>query len=229
MLNLGGDEWGTFDGAVGTTNGARLGAVYTGGAGALIKLGEINDSCFTKPSSCDTGFTVSLWLRHRTTYFNQLTKQQTFVTIGDNENVVFKIFQFAEETEEHLAVEVSASSRYCLYIFPVPKFLWSLFAFVWNTTDLNVFRNGAKVDRFFDAFCEVKNEKITQKPVVTLTGGAMFDDLKIWNRTLEEKEINGMFSCLRGNMNYYICCMNIHLISLYFILKVDLVICVTPI
>ncbi|KAJ7389038.1 hypothetical protein OS493_034173 [Desmophyllum pertusum] len=196
MVNLNGDLWGTFYGAVGTTQGARLGAVYTGGDGAVITLGKVNDICFNEPSSCDSGFTVSLWFKHRTTYSNDVTVRQIFVTIGDKARFPFKLFQTGRRTDEHLAVKVSASSKQCFYIFPVPRSLWSLFVFVWNTTDLNIFRNGLKVERL-KGFCKDEKQKAIEQPVVTLNGDAMFDDLKIWNRTLEPNEINDMFTCLR--------------------------------
>nr|XP_058971065.1 uncharacterized protein LOC131797458 [Pocillopora verrucosa] len=201
MVNLGGDEWGTFEGAVSTTQGARLGAVHTGGEGAVITLGEINDKCFTEPSSCknSNNFSVTLWFRHRTTYLNHNnTVQQTFLSIGDNENIVFKIFRLAEQTEEHLAVEVAVSSRNCRYVFPVPKFLWSQFAFVWNTTDLNIYRDNVEVENFFVTDCFAITDFSPQRAVVILQGDATFDDLRIWSRTLEAKEIEEMFTCVRA-------------------------------
>lgn len=204
MVNLGGDEWGTFEGAVSTTQGARLGAVHTGGEGAVITLGEINDKCFTEPSSCknSNNFSVTLWFRHRTTYLNHNnTVQQTFLSIGDNENIVFKIFRLAEQTEEHLAVEVAVSSRNCCYVFPVPKFLWSQFAFVWNTTDLNIYRDNVEVENFFVTDCFAITDFSPQRAVVILQGDATFDDLRIWSRTLEAKEIEEMFTCVRGMLN----------------------------
>ena len=76
MINEGGDYWGTFNGTVGTQRGPRLRAVYTRGD-AVINLGEVRDACFTDPTSCVGGFTVSLWLRHWT-----VGVKQDFVLIG---------------------------------------------------------------------------------------------------------------------------------------------------
>lgn len=202
LVNLGGDLWGTFTGNVSTTHGARLGAVYTG-SGSVINLGEVMDSCFTHPLSCDSGFTVSLWLKHRTTYLSDVTVAQEFVTIG-NTNIfsfIFSLFQFGQRTEEHLAVRVAASSRRCVYIFSVPRSLMSHFSFVWNTTDLQIFRNGLKVNEFLNEgeLCAEETQINVQLPVVTLSGEAVFDDLKIWNRKLQPNEIDEMYSCVRGN------------------------------
>lgn len=204
MVNLRGDMWGTFVGAVGTTQGARLGAVYTSGDAAVIELGEVNGICFTEPMSCSSGFTVSLWLKRKTLYFNEVTQRQVILSIGDNINgrFTFKLFQKFGQTEEHLAVQILALSRKCVRIFSVPRNLWSQFVFVWNTTDVNVFRNGMKVDEYLDGgFCtnEPDEGALQLEPVVTLKGDAVFNDLQIWNRALTPNEISEMFTCIRGN------------------------------
>lgn len=194
--------WGKIIGDVGTTQGARLGAVYTRD-GAVIKLGEVNDICFTEPLFCISGFTVSLWLKHRTIYTDNLTVRQVFVAIGDygNGDYSFSVYQKSHRTEEHLAVRVSASSKRCVYIFPVPRSVWSLFAFVWNTTDLNIYRNGLMVKEFMLDSCTDESQRAFQHPAVILKGDAMFDDLQIWNRALTPNEIGEMFTCIRGNSN----------------------------
>ena len=110
MVNLRGDMWGTFAGAVGTTQGARLGAVYTSGDAAVIELGELNSICFTEPTFCSSGFTVSLWLKRKTLYFNKVTQKQVILTIDGR--VTFKLYQKFGRTEEHLAVRISVLSRY---------------------------------------------------------------------------------------------------------------------
>ena len=204
MVNLRGDMWGTFVGAVGTTKGARLGAVYTTGDAAVIELGEVNGICSTEPMSCSSGFTVSLWLKRKTFHFNEVTPRQTLLIIRDNINgrVTFRLYQKSGQTEEHLAVRILASSRKCDRIFSVPRNLWSQFVFVWNTTDVNVFRGGVKVEKFLDGgFCtnEPDEGAFQFEPVVTLTGDAEYDDLQIWNRALTPNEISGMFTCVRGN------------------------------
>lgn len=199
MVNLRGDMWGTFVGAVGTLRGPRLGAVYTSGDTAVIELGEVNGICFTEPMSCRSGFTVSLWLKHKTLYSNKVTEKQEILFIGDN----FKLLQKSGKTEEHLAVRVLASSRKCIRIFSVPRNMWSQFVFVWNAIDVNIFRNGVKVDKFLNGgFCTNQtDEKVFQsEPVVTLRGDAEFDDLQIWNRALAPSEISEMFTCIRGNI-----------------------------
>lgn len=204
MVNLRGDMWGTFVGAVGTTQGARLGAVYTSGDAVVIELGEVNGICFTEPMSCSSGFTVSLWLKRKTLYFNEVTQRQVILSIGDNINgrFTFKLFQKFGQTEEHLAVQILALSRKCVRIFSVPRNLWSQFVFVWNTTDVNVFRNGMKVDEYLDGgFCtnEPDEGALQLEPVVTLKGDAVFDDLQIWNRALTPNDISEMYTCIRGN------------------------------
>ncbi len=195
--------WGKIVGDVGTTQGARLGAVYTRGDGAVIKLCEVSDICFTEPLFCSSGFTVSLWLKHRTVYTDNHTIRQLFVGIGDygNGDYSFSVFQKNHRTEEHLAVKVSASSRTCTSIFPVPRSVWSLFTFVWNATDLNVYRNGLKVKEFLSKYCIDEIPRTFQHPTVILKGDAMFDDLQIWNRALTPNEIGEMFTCIRGNSN----------------------------
>lgn len=194
--------WGTFVGAVRTTQGARLGAVDTRGDAAVIKLGEVDGICFTEPMSCSSGFTVSLWLRRRTLYSNEVTERQVILSIGANGRLTFKLLQKAGQREEHLAVWVLASSRKCVRVFSVPRNLWSLFVFVWNTTDVNIFRNGVKVDEFLDVgYCVNETDEGTfqLEPVVTLKGDGEFDDLQIWNRALAPNEIGEMFTCIRGN------------------------------
>ena len=199
MINLRGDLWGTFIGTVGTTRGARLGAVYTRGRDAAINLAVVRDVCFTDPLSCVNGFTVSLWLKK-----TSISVAQEFVSIGDEskeEGATFSLFQQDGNLEEHLAVRVSASSRRCVYAFAVPRSLWSLYAFVWNTSQLLIFRNSRMVNEFLnrDGFCKEETQKPTKLPVVILKGDAVFDDLKIWNRTLQPKEMEEMYSCVRGN------------------------------
>ena len=201
MVNLGGGHWGTFNGTVDTVRGARLEAVNTG-SDAVINLGEVTDICFTDPLSCDSGFTVSLWLKHRTTYLSNATIKQEFITIGNSnsQEVTFNLFQQEGRTDEHLAVNVSASSRSCFYVFSVPRSLWSHYAFVWNTTHVNVFRNGQIVNKFLnkERFCAEETQDPIQLPLVNLKGAAVFDDLKIWNRTLQPNQIEEMYSCVRG-------------------------------
>ena len=189
--------WGTFVGDVGTTHGARLGAVYTGGDGAVIKLGEVNDICFTEPLSCHNGFTVSLWLK---IYASDFTSRQGFVSIGDSQydNDTFKIYQKVNKAEGHLAVKVSASSKKCVSVFPVPRSVWSLYTFVWNTTDLNVYRNGFKVDEFLRKDCTHEIQGAFRHPTVTLKDDAAFDELQIWNRSLSPNEIDELFTCIKG-------------------------------
>lgn len=200
MVNLRGDVWGTFVGDVGTTHGARLGAVYTGGDRAVVNLGEVNDICFTEPLSCNNGFTVSLWLRHRTIYSSDTTTRQGFIAIGDSQhdNYTFKVYQKVNRAEEHLAVSVSASSRTCTSTFPVPRSVWSLYAFVWNTSDLNVYRNGLKVDKFLRKYCTDEIQGASKHPTVTLKDYAVFDDFQIWNRVLSPNEIDELFTCTKG-------------------------------
>lgn len=199
MINLKGDLWGTFNGTVGTTRGARLGAVYTSGRDAVINLGEVRDVCFTDPLSCVSGFTVSLWLKQRT-----ISVAQEFVSIGDKnkeEEATFSLFQQDGRLEKHFAVRVSASSRRCVYAFSVPQSLWSHYAFVWNTTQLLIFRNSHMVNEFLNSngSCTKETQKPTKLPVVILKGDAVFDDLKIWNRTLQQNEVAEMYSCVKGN------------------------------
>ena len=206
MVNLRGDMWGTFVGAVGTTQGARLGAVYTSGDEAVVKLGDVNGICFTEPKSCSSGFTVSLWLKCKMLYFNEVSQGQVILTIGDRINgpVTFRLHHKFGETEEHLAVRILASSRRCVRIFSVPRNLWSQFVFVWNTIDVYIFRNGVKVEKYLDGgFCadEPGEGEFYLEPVVTLKGDALFDDLQIWNRLLTPSEISEMFTCVRGNTN----------------------------
>ena len=212
MVNLRGDMWGTFVGAVGTTQGARLGAVYTSGDSAVIELGEVNGICFNEPMSCSSGFTVSLWLKRKTLYFNQVTQRQVILSIAGNTTgrFTFRLVQKFGQTEEHLAVCVLASAKKCVRIFPVPRNLWSQFVFVWNTTDVNIFRNGVKVDRYLDGgYCKSETEKgaSQSEPVVTLKGDAEFDDLQIWNRALTPNEISEIFTCVRGNTTLRVHCM----------------------
>lgn len=204
MVNLRGDVWGTFVGAVGTLRGPRLGAVYTSGDAAVIELGEVNGICFTDPMSCRSGFTVSLWLKHKTLYSNKVTQRQVILSIEDrfNDLVTFKLLQKSGKTEEHLAVRVLASSRKCVRIFSVPRNMWSQFIFVWNATDVNIFKNGVKVDKYLDGgYCtnQTVEEVFQSEQVVTLRGDAEFDDLQIWNRALAPSEISEMFTCIRGN------------------------------
>ena len=199
MINLRGDLWGTFNGTVGTTRGARLGAVYTSGRDAVINLGEVRDVCFTDPLSCVSGFTVSLWLKQR-----PISVAQEFVSIGDKnkeEEATFSLFQQDGRMEKHLAVRVSASSRRCVYAFSVPQSLWSHYVFVWNTTQLLIFRNSHMVNEFLnkDELCTEETENSTKLPVVILKGDAVFDDFKIWNRTLQPNEVEEMYSCVKGN------------------------------
>ena len=192
--------WGTFTGAVGTTQGARLGAVYTSGDEAVIELGEVNSICFTEPASCSSGFTISLWLKRKTLYVDKVTQRQVILIIKGR--LTFKLYQKSGQTEEHLAVWISALSRKCVRIFSVPRNLWSQFVFVWNTTDVNVFRSGVKVVEFLDGgSCtnEPDEGAFQLAPVVSLKGDAEFDDLQIWNRPLTPNDIGEMFSCIRGN------------------------------
>lgn len=200
MVNLRGDMWGIFAGAVGTTQGARLGAVYTSGDAAVIELGEFNSICFTEPMSCSGGFTVSLWLKHKTLYSDEVTQRQEILII--NGRLTFKLYQKFGRSEEHLAVSISALSRKCVRIFSVPRNLWSQFVFVWDTTDVNVFRSGVKVVEFLEGgYCtnEPDEGAVQLEPVVSLRGDAEFDDLQIWNRALTPNEIGEMFTCIRGN------------------------------
>lgn len=200
MVNLRGDMWGTFAGAVGTTQGARLGAVYTSGDAAVIELGEVNSICFTEPTSCSSGFTVSLWLKPKTLYFDKVTQKQVILTIDGR--VTFKLYQKFGRTEEHLAVRISALSRICIRIFSVPRNLWSQFVFVWDTTDVNVYRSGEKLVEFLEGgYCsnETDGGAVQLEPVVSLKGDAEFDELQIWNRALTPSEIGEKFSCIRGN------------------------------
>lgn len=204
MVNLRGDMWGTFVGAVGTLRGPRLGAVFTSGGAASLKLGEVSGICFTDPMSCRSGFTVSLWLKRKTLYSNKVTQRQVILSIGDKFNglFTFKLLQKSGKMEEHLAVWVLASSRKCVRIFSVPRNMWSQFVFVWNATDVNIFRNGVKVDKYLNGgYCtnQTDEEVFQSEPVVTLRGDAEFDDLKIWNRALAPSEISEMFACIRGN------------------------------
>ena len=200
MVNLRGDMWGTFAGAVGTTQGVRLGAVYTSGDAAVIELGEVNSICFSEPTSCSSGFTVSLWLKRKTLYLDKVTQKQVILAI--NGRLTFKLYQKFGQTEEHLAVRISALSRKCVRIFSVPRNLWSQFVFVWNTTDVNVFRSGVKVIEFLDGgscTSEPDEGALQFEPDASLKGDAEFDDLQIWNRPLTPNEISEMFSCIRGN------------------------------
>lgn len=197
MINEGGDYWGTFNGTVVTQRGPRLTAVYTRGE-AVINLGEVRVACFTDPMSCVGGFTVSLWLRHWT-----VGVKQDFVLIGDENKreITFNVFQQDGITEEHLAVRVSASSRSCVYAFPVPQTIWSHYTFVWDKASLEIFRNGHKVVKFLnqEEFCthSVSQAPVTL-PVVILEGNAVFDDMKIWARTLQSNEVGEMYTCVRG-------------------------------
>ena len=200
MVNLRGDMWGTFAGTVGNTQGARLGAVYTIGDAAVIELSEFNSICFTEPMSCSSGFTISLWLKRKTVYLNEVTQKQVILTISGR--LTFKLYQEFGQTEEHLAVRISALSRKCVRIFSVPRNLWSQFVFVWNTNDVHIFRNGVKVDKYLEGgFCtsETDDGVFQPQPVVTLKGDAEFDDLQIWNRALTPNEISERFTCVRGN------------------------------
>lgn len=207
MINLKGDTWGTFEGTVNTVRGPRLGAVYAR-KDSVINLGEVRDICFTDPLSCDSGFTISLWLKHRTTYINDATVEQEFLRIGeqDNPEVTFSLFQQEGRTEEHLAIRVSASSRNCLYVFSVPRSLWSHFAFVWKTTHLQIFRNGLMLNEFLnkEGLCAEETQNPVQLPVLTLKGEALYDDLKIWDAMLHPNEIDEMYSCVRGKTTIHI-------------------------
>ena len=205
LVNLRRDMWGKFVGDVGTTHGPRLGAVYTHGDVAVIKLGEVDDVCFTEPMSCNNGFTVSLWLKQRRAHY--IKPEQLLVAIGDYKNgsYTLKVFIKSKRPEEHLGVRVSASSRKCVKIFLVPRSVWSLFTFVWNTTDVNVYRNGLKVNEFLVEYCvDEQSQGALQHPTITLKGDAMFDDLQIWSRALSANEIGEMFACVRGNISLYL-------------------------
>ena len=199
MLNLNGDHWGTFDGTVYTVHGARLGAVYAATDG-VINLGEITDTCFTDPLSCGSGFTVSLWLKHWTVYRNKLTVRQDFITLGNNIHRVFtfNLFQQEGRDDEHLAVRVLASSRNCTNVFPAPRSLWSHFVFVWRTTHLEIFRNGRKIRELTVNNCTEQTQHPSKRTDVSLKGEAVFDDLKVWDRKLGLREIEEMYSCVRG-------------------------------
>lgn len=72
MVNLGGDEWGIFEGVVSIMKGVWLGVVYIGGEGVVIILGEINDKCFIEFLFCknSNNFFVILWFRYRIIYLN---------------------------------------------------------------------------------------------------------------------------------------------------------------
>lgn len=201
MLNLNGDYWGTFDGTVYSVQGARLGAIYAATDG-VINLGEITDTCFTHPLSCDSGFTVSLWLKHWTNYRNKVTVRQDFITIGDIidrvDVFIFNLFQQEGRGDELLAVRVSASSRNCINVFPAPRSLWSHFVFVWRTTHLEIFRNGRRIRELTVNNCTEQLQLPSHHAAVTLKGEAFFDDLKIWSRILDPHEIDEMYSCVRG-------------------------------
>lgn len=208
MLNLNGDHWGTFDGTVHSVQGARLGAIYAATDG-VINLDEITDTCFTHPLSCDSGFTVSLWLKHWTNYRNKVTVRQDFITIGDIIDLVdvfiFNLFQQEGRGDEHLAVRVSASSRKCINVFPAPRSLWSHFVFVWRTTHLEIFRNGRRIRELTVNNCTEQLQLPSHRAVVTLKGEAFFDDLKILDRKLGPHEIEEMYSCVRGKTSLSTC------------------------
>ena len=208
MLNLNGDHWGTYDGTVYTVRGARLGAIYAATDG-VINLGEITDTCFTHPLSCDSGFTVSLWLKHWTNYRKKVTVRQDFITVGDIIDRVdvftFNLFQQEGRGDEHLAVRVSASSINCINVFPAPRSLWSHFVFVWRTTHLEIFRNGRKIRDLTVNHCTKQLQLPSHRAVVTLKGEAFFDDLKIWSRELDPHEIDEMYTCVRGKTSQSTC------------------------
>ena len=72
---------------------------------------------------------------------------------------------------------------------------------MWNTTDLNIYRDNVEVENFFVTDCFAITDFSPQRAVVILQGDATFDDLRIWSRTLEVKEIEEMFTCVRGMLN----------------------------
>ena len=186
-------------------NGATLisgmvgNAIYIDGNMAYVDFGIRTSGCFFDPSDCDSGMTVSFWLRIHSI-------RSSFDTFVDNGGCLFEAIGFCVWTERG---RLGITSRNVLSWFyagiPLPSLMkWNFITVSINNGAAKFFVNGCHTsinygnggDRYFPFTMQLP--LTIGKRNVAVPEFAI-DSIRIWYTELTPKEVWDLYSDADGN------------------------------
>ena len=200
--NLRGNNWAEPHGTVShrNKNGEAIvnGASDLDGRTAWIDLGDLGPRCLTRPSTCPSGTTLSLWLRF---YNKQNMSEQTFLATANASALEqgFRIYNNGKD--DQLAIDVTKPNGKCTQVFVAPTGLWNHVLLTWQDV-LTVYLNGGRVTRILHHWCDNVTYSEPRETKMTLGRDsyplASYDELVIWDRVLSIDEINTLYTWYKG-------------------------------
>ena len=188
--------WGWTQDLVEQVEGPLQGALKTKpsktGVG-MINLGQVDLSCWIEEqNTCQDGVSFALWLMYKT----DPEEEKVFLHTG---NLGIRIFQ-SENLTNSISVQVKTKDKKCVYVFDSPPKIWTHFILT-RKTQVKIYLNGGQVTKFTENACVNENAPSSYSVSENLVLGAatvFYDDLRIWERALEDVEVLKVYSFYSG-------------------------------
>jgi hypothetical protein len=155
-----------------------------------------DDKCLIKPTACKTGLTISFWFKNVEQEQSNV-EDEIFLQTSHNVDAHTGFLMRHGNTPGKIVFETHFILSKCTSTFHIEPNLWTFVTLVKVGVKWEIYVNGASAKVVSDD-CEDNSKVVNSNGKLILSNGrsgtsAMFDDVAVWYRELEEDEVEEMY------------------------------------
>ena len=169
----------------------------------FVTLGNFINTCLGKPSLCDSGMTVSLWLKYQLSNDRQYFLGTSGSDVRDPGFVIYQ--DIHRNGTNYTAVSVRTGKEIWTTHATVPPDTWTHVLFTWSPRDgLSVNTNGTHASRtetFFSTASVLNSHTsftLGRANNEYRLSRATYDELAVWYLVLTDKEVKAIYARTSG-------------------------------